>query len=131
MRLICAVALLFAFGCYSVDRLTTARVNKDKDVTTLQNLEYIDALSAGITHPLVCGDGRDYPNGRELVFRVDPSTPPIHAVFPDGEDSPESLDGRFRLYGYYQHIQNWDRFTVKRPSKDYQYFVVTSWKHEK
>lgn len=132
MKTICVLAVLLTFGCSSVSpRATMADAKYEgKSIITLENLEHVEAHVARFAHPLVCGEGGDYPDGRELVFRVDPSTSPVHAVFPDEENSPESLDGRFHLYGYYQNIQNLDRFVHLNPGKGYQYFVVTSWEIE-
>lgn len=127
------LAVLLTFGCSSLsprETMTDAKY-EDKSIITLENLEHVEARAAGFAHPLVCGEGGDYPHGRELVFGVDQTSTPIHAVFPDAENSPGSLDGKFRLCGFYQNIQNFDRFVHLHPGEDYQYFVVTSWKKEK
>jgi hypothetical protein len=95
----------------------------------LQNLVYFDALSAGTQHPLVCGAQGDYPNGRELAFRAPQSREMIHAVFPASISSPKLLDGTFDLHGQFQPIQKRrEGDLIKRPGKDYQYFLVQSWK---
>lgn len=133
MRTICLLALLFSLGCSSPDRPTTIKHahSDDSSVTILQDLEYYDALSAGIQHPLVCGTGGDYPNGRELTFRRPQSTDLIHAVFLECIAPPSALDGAFVLYGHFQPIQKQrEGVLVKRPGEDYQYFVVTSWKQD-
>ncbi len=131
MKTVCALWLIFVIGCTSVNRPTTEDAQSNATpITILSNLEHVDAVAVRFAHPLVCGEGGDYPNGRELVFRVDSSTHPIHVVFPETDNSPQSLDGRFVLYGYYQTIQNWGRFVHLKPHVDYKYFVVMSWEHK-
>ena len=132
MKTIFMLGVLLTYGCSSLSpRATMADAKyENKSIITLDNLEHVESWVARFAHPLVCGEGGDYPHGRELVFRVDRTSPPIHAVFPDAEKTPESLDGKFRLYGFYQNIQNFDRFIHLHPGEDYQYFVVSSWKNE-
>jgi hypothetical protein len=94
--------------------------------TTSKSLVHVDA-SSGRQHPLVCGAGGDFPDGRELAFENSESGDFVHAVFPAGVTPPEKLDGPLVLHGHYQGIQNWTRYTHKRPKEDYRYFVVSSW----
>jgi hypothetical protein len=96
---------------------------------TLAPLVAVDASSSD-QHPLVCGAGRDFPAGRELAFRHSQSREFVHAVFPQGVTPPKTFDGKFVLYGQYQRIQNRKIYTLKQPSEDYRYFVVSSWKQE-
>ncbi|MDF3129893.1 hypothetical protein P0Y35_11855 [Kiritimatiellaeota bacterium B1221] len=132
-RIVYILSLLLAFGCSSFSRQARSSdvKNEENPKIVLENLEYIDSRAARIAHPLMCVEGGDFPDGRELLFRVDPSSTFVHAVFPNAEESPELLDGKFRLHGYYQNIQNMDRFIHLSPGKDYQYFVVLSWAKEK
>jgi hypothetical protein len=88
----------------------------------------VDGASAD-QHPLVCGVGGDFPAGCELAFRHAESRELVHAVFPAGVTSPESPDGKFVLRGHFQNIQNMSRYTLKKPSQDYRYLVVSSWEH--
>lgn len=97
---------------------------------TSTSLVHVDAPS-GRQHPLVCGAGGDFPEGRELAFENSRSGDFIHAVFPAGVTPPETLDGPLVLHGHYQGIQNWTRYTLKKPKEDYRYFVVSSWERKK
>jgi len=101
---------------------------KDSSLTTLENLVYVDVSSGHAPqHPLVRGPGRDFPSGRELAFRRPESREWVHAVFPKEVTAPEKLDGKFVLHGRFQGIQNMASYTMKKPGKDYRYFVVSSW----
>jgi hypothetical protein len=95
-----------------------------------KSLVHVDAPS-GRQHPLVCGAGGDVPDGRELAFENSQSGDFVHAVFPAGVTPPETLDRPLVLHGHYQGIQNWTRYTRKRPKEDYRYFVVSSWERKK
>ena len=83
------------------------------------------------SHPLVCVEGGDYPNGVELIFsdREDPAAW-VHAVFPESVKAPDELDSAMVLQGHFQKIQERSRFEHKQPPEDYRYFVVTSWAEE-
>ena len=129
MKHVCIIALCFAFGCSQNDAGNTQQ--ESSDLTTLDQLVYVDASSITIEHPLVCGTGRDFPDGRESVFTDPESRNFTHAVFPAGVTPPETFDGSFVLHGRYQGIQNWQNYTVKKPPEDYQYFVVSSWEQNK
>jgi hypothetical protein len=124
MRTLCLVAVLCLAGCSPSNRPTLADTPavQDRASVTLD----VDGPS-GDQHPLVCGVGRDFPAGHELAFRGSPSGELVHAVFPEGVAPPKTLDGRFVLHGHYQAVENKKRYTLKRPPKDYQYFVVSSW----
>lgn len=133
MKTVWILALLCAVGCSHTERPSapeTPEVQNSPSVT-LDNLVHLDAVSAGIQHPLVCGDGRDFPTGRELTFKHPLSLEPVHAVFPEGVTPPENLASKLVLRGHYQPIQNKNVYTRKRPSEDYQYFVVSSWEYRK
>jgi hypothetical protein len=98
---------------------------------TLASLLRVDASSSDTPqHPLVCGEGRDFPVGREFAFRHAQSREFVHAVVPESVEPPKTFNGKFVLHGRYQGIQNRNIYTLKRPPADYQYFVVTSWKQE-
>ena len=109
------------FGCSSTNS------------TTIGNLSHIDIYSSTYTtqHPLVCGEGKDYPNGCELFFTDGETRKTIHAVFSDTHSAPTDFEKHLILTGYNKGIQNRDNYTLKIPSSDYQYFVVTSWEYEK
>lgn len=133
-RIACLIAVLCSFGCSDIDRsgATGNPEQQDHSSVTLGDLVYVDMFSADYTtqHPLVCGAGRDFPAGREMVFRSSESGKPVHAVFPDGATAPENVDGNFVLHGRYQGIQNRDHLKHKlhkRPPSDYRYLVVASW----
>jgi len=103
---------------------------QDHSFVTLRNL----VANYDGQHPLVCGAGRDFPAGREVVFRSSESGKPVHAVFPGGATAPENVDGSFVLHGRYQGIQNRDRpkhKLYKRIPSDYRYFVVASWERRR
>ncbi len=131
--LVGTLALLAVAGCSDpAAPQPSAHVERQaNDVLALPSLRYIDPSSPDAPqHPLVCGAGRDFPDGRELVFRDPGSGRFIHAVFPAGVVVPGTHDGGFALHGQYQGIRNWDCYTLKKPDKDYRYFVVSSWEHE-
>jgi hypothetical protein len=100
---------------------------------TLSNLVYVDMFSKDYhnQHPLVCGEGKDFPQGREMIFKNPESGATIHAVFPNGETAPVKLKGSFVLLGYFQGIQYKDSYKLKKTRSDYRYFVVSSWENEK
>ena len=129
IKAIYLLPLLFVIGCSSDKRPTTEDTkSQDTPIVVLQNLVYLDALSAGIQHPLVCGAKGDYPNGREIHFRDPKSTEVIHAVFQTGTSSPAILDGTFDLHGRFQPIQKRSAGDLtKNPEEDYKYFLVQSW----
>ena len=121
MKFIFIAAILILCGC------------SHTDTQTLTNLNYTDMQSPQYTtqHPLVCGDGRDFPDGCELIFNNPDSEKMIHAVFPEKQTAPSEMEHRFILTGYYQGIQNHEKYTLKKPDSGYEYFVVTSWEYEK
>jgi beta-lactamase regulating signal transducer with metallopeptidase domain len=102
---------------------------KDGGSTNLTNLVHVDMFSQDYTtqHPLVCGAGRDFPTGREMIFRDTKSQSPVHAVFPRGVAIPDDFTGHFVLRGHFQGIRNWTSYKLKRPSNNYRYFVVSSY----
>lgn len=132
MRALCVIVMLCAAGCSHNDAPISAGTAEKQDTTsvTLTGLVHFGAVSADPQHPLVCGTGGDFPAGREMTFGYSESQGWIHAVFPEGVTPPKDLNGNFVLHGRYQGIQNWDRYTLKKPRQDYQYFVVSSWEHE-
>jgi len=93
MKYVFIIVLCFAFGCSQND---TSNIQQDSsDLITLNYLVYVDASSITIEHPLVCGTGRDFPDGLESVFTDPESQNFIHAVFPAGVIPPETFDGNF------------------------------------
>ena len=100
---------------------------------TLNNLVLTDPASPDQpSHPLVCVEGGDWPDGAELVLREkNDASKWIHAVFPKGMKAPDKPNGVVTLKGYFQGIQKNDRFVYKKPGEDYRYFVVTSWTEQK
>lgn len=120
------VLMLILFGCSPSDSPDGADAIGLQD-STLTNLVYVDELSVGCQHPLVCGPGRDFPDGREMVFRQTGSDYFIHAVFPEEMCAPEEPSGSIVLQGHFQRIQNRTLYTQKIPPEDYSYFVVSSW----
>jgi len=123
------------FGCSQIHSSKSAGDTEKQDYAsiTLGNLIYVDMFSAEYTtqHPRVCEVGGDFPTGQELAFRYVESRKSIHAVFPEGVTAPKNLNGNFVLHGHFQGIQNMDRYKVKKPEKDYRYFVVSSWEYKK
>ena len=135
-RIACLIAVLCSFSCSEIDRSGAMGNSEQHDHSsvTLEDLVYVDMFSADYTtqHLLVCGAGRDFPAGREMVFRFSETGKPVHAVFPDAATAPENVDGNFVLHGRYQGIQNKDRPKLhKRSPSDYRYFVVASWERSR
>jgi len=106
-------------------------VKQNPAPTVLKELVYVDMYASGSQHPLMCIEGGDFPGGHEMLFRKTGSKETIHVVFPAGAKLPGILDGSLVLRGHYQGIVKRDRFTMKRPPKDYRYFVVASWEYVK
>jgi len=133
MRTICLLALLSASGWSQAGSPTPTGTSsvENRASVALGNLVPIDAASSNTQHPLVCGVGRDFPNGRELAFQNPQSREFVHAVFPEGVKPPEDLGGKFVLNGRYQGIQNRESYTLKQPPRDYRYFVAASWERKK
>lgn len=125
------IALFCVVGCSRIDSSPQRESPEaqDRRSITLKNLVYVDMYAADYAtqHPLVCGAGRDFPTGSELAFKQVESKETVHAVFPAGVASPETLDGKFVLHGHFQGIQQRDGHDFKPPGKDYRYFVVSSW----
>lgn len=130
MRIVCSViVLLCAFGCSQSDApvRTGSNALQDSSARTLANLVFVDALSPGYQHPLVCGPNRDFPAGEELVFKNIESNIFIHAVFPEEIETPAEHQGNYLLHGHFQGITNRTCYLRKVPPEDYRYFVVSSW----
>jgi hypothetical protein len=133
MRLVCIVALFCVLGCSNAESVQSS-TNTERQagaLITLENLVFVDASSADTEHPLVCGTGRDFPDGRELAFRDSESGKSVHAVFPEAATAPDNLNGSFVLHGHFQGIQKRDSYQFKKPEEDYRYFVVSSWEQNK
>jgi hypothetical protein len=126
LLLLCAVC-----GC-ALPVLEGAAGKPGKKTMTLENLVHVDMYAPSYTtqHPLVCGTGKDFPAGAELLFRNQATGRVVHAVFPEAAGQPADLDGRFALRGRYQGIQNMASYPWKRPASGYRYFVVSAWRHE-
>lgn len=132
MRMIHVLALFCAFGCSQAGRPIPADnpLGENRATVTIEDLVHVDASSSDFQHPLVCGAGRDFPTGRELAFRNAQSRQFVHAVFPEGIQPPQNLDGKVVLRGRYQAIQNREIYTLKIPPGNYRYFVVSSWERK-
>lgn len=129
MRIVCSVLVMCILGCSQSDapsRTDSAR-QQESSSRTLANLVYVDEMSAGYQHPLVCSTGGDFPAGQEMVFKNTESNNFIHVVFPEEVETPDELQGDFVFHGHFQGIQNRNRYTRKQPPEDYSYFVVSSW----
>jgi len=127
--------MLCILGCSQSDHLKTIGKTQEQDLSsaTLNDLIYVDMFSPDYDtqHPLVCGVGRDFPNGKEMAFKQSESEESVHAVFPADVTPPKELDGKFVLHGCFQGIQNRGVYKLKKPTEDYRYFVVSSWEHKK
>ena len=123
---------LVIFGCACQNNQEKS-FDEAKSSEIINNLVFTDPASPNQpSHPLICVEGGDYPNGVELVFReTNDDSKWIHAVFPEGVKAPDKLKGEITLKGYFQEIQKKDRFVYKKPGEDYQYFVVISWTEQK
>ena len=133
MKIVCGiVAALCTFGCSQSDapQRTDSTHQQESSSITLASLVYVDELSAGYQHPLVCGPGGDFPSGQELLFKHTESNDFIHAVFPEEIRIPDELQGNFVLQGQFQGIQDRTLYTRKKPPEDYDYFVVSSWEYQ-
>lgn len=130
MRCIFIVAIFCIFGCSQNNHSkNTTNAQEKSCLTTLDNLIYTDMFSRNYDtqHPLVCGAGRDFPNGKEIAFKQVKVKGAVHAVFPAVLIPPKEFNGKFTLYGYFQRIQNRDIYKFKKIKEDYLYFVVSSW----
>lgn len=125
--------LIFASACQKDPQDSFREANSRE---TIKNLELSDPDSPKrVSHPLMCVEAGDYPNGVEMVLQKNDDDKWIHAVFPEGVKAPAKVGVEIVLKGFFQEIQNRDRFEhnklSKQPAEDYQYFVVTSWEKQK
>jgi len=91
---------------------------------------YRDKIDESTQYPLVCLADSEFSNGTELILRVS-KTEYIHAVFPDKLKAPQDFSKRFSLKGVFRGLakKSTNGLVVKVPEyKNYQYFLVTSWK---
>ena len=132
MKTVWLAVIVCTFGCSHIERPTSAHtpVVQDRPSVTFDGLVPVNASLADMQHPLVCGVGRDIPDGHELTFRNPETRESVHAVFPHGVTPPKSLDGKFTLHGHFQTIQKRNSYTLKQPLEDYRYYLVTSWKQK-
>lgn len=136
MKYVFIVAMLCVFVCSPTNRsnLENLHDKQDNASTILEDLVYVDMFSPDYNtqHPLQCVVGGDFPEGKEMAFRQSESEKSVHAVFPAGVKPPDTLDGKFILYGSFQGIQNRDIYKkFKKPKENYRYFVVSTWEQKK
>lgn len=133
LRLFCIIVLFCLPGCSDTKNTQSSSDIEIQTGTsiTFRNLVYIDPSSSITQYPLVCGAGRDFPFGYELEFQNSKTKKSIHAVFPESKRAPSNLNGSFILKGHFQSIQNKNSYKLKKPGKDYRYFVVSEWRYEK
>jgi len=104
-------------------------VKADPDKPKTIKIENVTLYKEGlIAYPLVCGEGRDYPNGSEYLVTNHLNKEVIHIVFPHGQKADKKLGDAFTIQGYKQAIKKAQNYQSKRVPRDYQYFVVTSLK---
>lgn len=108
-------------------------------LVTLQGLAYVDMHAPGYTteHPLLCGEGRYYPGGTEMIFKHPGQEGEFHAVFPEDITAPQkgdlgtplTLQGRFEAIKLTPDGEALEKLTrpVKRIPYGYRYFVVSNW----
>jgi len=109
----------------------------------LHGVTYVDMYAPAYTtqRPLLCGQGRHYPEGTEMVFKHSEKKAEYHAVFPKGVTPPRKseLDNCLTLHGRFEAIQSTpDGKALQEPNQPlkripfgYRYFVVASWEMEK
>ena len=110
---------------------------------TLQGVAYVDMFAPTYTteRPLLCGEGRHYPGGTEMIFKLPDQSGEVHAVFPEGIAAPKESDllNTFTLHGRFEAIQSGSdgkalgktARPVKRIPYGYRYFIVSSCECEK
>ena len=109
----------------------------------LHGVTYVDMYAPAYMtqRPLLCGEGRHYPGGTEMVFNHSDKKAEYHAVFPKGVRPPRKSEcvNSLTLHGRFEVIRSApdgkalkepDRL-VKRIPHGYRYFVVSSWELEK
>ncbi len=121
--------LIFGSACQKHYRKSFEKMNNRE---TIEKSVLMDtALSKVVSHPLMCVEGGDFPNGDEMILRKKNGDRRwIHAIFPEEVKAPDKMGVEIVLTGFFQKIQKRDRFTPKRPPEDYQYFVVISWEKQ-
>ncbi len=82
-------------------------------------------------HPIMIGENADIEDGIEYIIRNKNGDKAIyyHIVIPKGIKSPKDLNRNIIYKGRFSKIQNWEKFTIKKPYQDYEYFIVESWKY--
>lgn len=132
MKYFLPLLLCCALSCIPNDFSQANRVKSDS-YRVLNNLVYVDMHSPDYNtqHPLVCGAGKDFPAGSEMIFINTENDMTVHAVFPDKTKVPTELDRRVALRGYFQGIQSTESYKWKKPDKQHRYFVVSSWNYMK
>lgn len=97
----------------------------------LRGVLYVDMYAPAYStqRPLLCGDGRLFPEGTELVFRDPDTSVEFHTVFPEGVKAPEGPDlaKSLVLRGRFDAIDlPRDQYPKEHPP-GYKYFVVSGW----
>jgi hypothetical protein len=132
MKTVLAISMALMFGCIcqGSDKGSVGEARRDG---TMEKLVLVAVASQSMpSHPLMCVQGGDYPDGAELILRDKRDAKAwVHAVFPAGVKAPHRLDGAIVVTGHFQKIRNRNRFVHKKPPEGYQYFVVASWTEEK
>jgi hypothetical protein len=105
----------------------------------LEGVTHVDmhAPTYRTQRPLLCGPGRHFPDGMEMVFRNPDTATEFHVVFPKDVSAPQgnALTSALTLHGRFGTIQSApggkppsepDRLGKPVPD-DYRYFVVSRW----
>ena len=109
---------------------------------TLRGVAYVDMYAPTYTtqRPLLCGEGRHYPGGTDLVFKQSGQGGEVHVVFPKDVAVPSkgdltktlTLHGRSAVIESTPDGKGMDKSSrlVKRIPYGYRYFVVSRWECE-
>jgi len=109
---------------------------------TLRGMAYVDMYAPTYTtqRPLLCGEGRHYPGGTDMVFKRSGQGGEVHAVFPKDVAVPSKgdLTTTLTLHGQFATIQSTpDGKAMDKPARPvkripygYRYFVVSRWECE-
>jgi len=141
MRRACMAVALSAMACLA----TTCSHSEVIEPATveLRGVTYVDMYAPAYRtqRPLLCGQGRHYPEGTEMVFTHAEKKAEYHAVFPKGVTPPRKSEvgSRITLHGRFEAIQSATdgeaqqdpNRLFKRIPAGYPYFVVSSWEVEK
>lgn len=101
-----------------------------KEEQKIVNFENISLYRKNdVNHPLVCGEGKDFPEGAEYLVYLNDDKKVMHIVFPDKDDAPKDFSEDFQIKGFSQYVKKLNNYKIKTVESKYKYFVVAEIKN--